>query len=155
MIRRVLPLAALLPILTAAADTPAIQPGGWDVKSTAVDLTVPGAPGFLLRMMRGKSKTEHKCLAPQAAAQGIAALLVPDPKARCTVESTKIADGRFAQVIGCPQKDGRVMRLVRSGTYDATGFTARATMSGQTPKGPLNIVLDQTARRAGPACRKA
>lgn len=151
MIRFLAPLLLLYPT-TATAQ--AIQPGNWDVKSTAVDLVVPGTAGFLLRMMKGKSKTEHKCVAPDQARAGISALLAPDPKSKCRVESSHIADGRIAQVMVCPQKEGGTFRVARQGSYSATGFTARMIMSGQTPKGASRIVVDQTATRTAPACRR-
>jgi hypothetical protein len=139
-------IAAALVLLPAAAGAQALQPGAWDVTSKVVDLTVPGVPGFLVRMARGKSKAEHKRL---SAGQGVDALLAPDPKARCRVDSQRVADGRYAQALTCPQKKGEPMRIVRAGTYDATGFVGRATVAGTTPKGALSIVLDQRAARVG------
>ncbi|MGY4399188.1 hypothetical protein ACVWZA_004401 [Sphingomonas sp. UYAg733] len=151
MIRYFTPLLLLYP---GPATAQTIQPGTWDIKSTAVDLVIPGTAGFLLRMMKGKSKTEHKCIAPDQARTGISALLVPDPKSRCRVESSQITDGRIAQVMVCPQKEGGTFRVVRQGRYSAAGFTARMTMSGQTPKGASRIVVDQTATRTASACRR-
>ena len=123
-----------------------MQPGDWDITSTVVDLTVPGVPGFLLRMMKGKSKAKRKHL---SSGQGIETLLTPDPKARCRIDSQRVADGRYAQSLSCPQKKGHWIRISRTGTYDATGFTGRATVAGLTPKGALNIVLDQRATHIG------
>jgi len=139
-------LAAALVLLPAAAEAQSLQPGAWDVTSKVVDLTVPGVPGFLARMARGKSKAEHKRL---AAGQSVEALLAPDPKARCRVDSQRVADGRYAQALTCPQKKGEPMHIMRAGTYDATGFVGRATVAGTTPKGQMNIVLDQRAARVG------
>ena len=130
--------------LPAAAQ--AVAPGAWDVTSTVVDLTVPGVPGFIRRLVRGKSKAEHKQL---AAGQGVAALLAPDPKAHCRVIEQQVADGRYLQTLSCPQKQGEPLRIARAGTYDATGFAGRATVSGATAKGPIHIVLDQRARHTG------
>jgi hypothetical protein len=45
------------------------------------------------------------------------------------------------------------MQIVRSGTYDADGFTGRLKMAGQTPKGPMAITIDQSARHVAGACR--
>ena len=139
-------LAAALLLLPAAAAAQAVQPGARDVTSKVVDLTVPGVPGFLLRIARGKSKAEHKRL---SAGQGVEALLAPDPKARCRVDSQRVADGRYAQALTCPHKKGEPMRIVRAGTYDASGFVSRATVAGMTPKGALSVVLDQRAARVG------
>ncbi|MEG8042576.1 DUF3617 family protein [Sphingomonas sp. LR59] len=110
------------------------------------DIAIPGAPGFILRMMRGKSKAEHKRL-PRA--QGVEALLVPDPKAGCRVDSQRIADGRYAQALTCPQKRGEPMQIARAGTYDGNGFVGQATVTGTTPKGAMRIVLNQRAARIG------
>ena len=139
-------LAATLVLLPAAADAQAVQPGAWDVTSRVVDLTVPGVPGFLVRMMRGKSKAEHKRL---SSGQGVEALLAPDPKAGCRVDSQRVDDGRYAQALTCPQKKGDPVHIMRAGTYDATGFAGRATVAGSTPKGPFRVVLDQQAARVG------
>ena len=136
--------AVLATATSAQAQT--VATGRWDVTSTVTELDVPGVPGFLVRMMRGKSKAEHKRL---AAGQGIEALIAPDPKAQCRVESQRIADGRYAQSLTCPQKRGEPMRIARSGTYSATGFVGVATVAGTTPKGPLRIVLAQRATRIG------
>lgn len=122
----------------------------WDVTSTVVDLAVPGAPGFLLRMAKGKSRAEHKCVAPSPST---AALLAPDPKAQCRIDKQQIADGRYTQVLSCPQKRGAPMQVNRYGTYNATGFVGRAEMTGQTPKGTMHIVLDQRAARVAGKCR--
>lgn len=143
-------LLAIVLLIPAAAIGQAIPPGRWDITSTVVDLAVPGVPGFLLRMARGKSKTERKCLAP---GQDVAALLAPDPKAACHVDSIRVADGRYLQVLSCPQKRGGPMRITRSGSYDANGFTGRVEMTGQTPKGAMNVTLDQHAARAAASCR--
>jgi hypothetical protein len=147
-------LAAVAFSCSAYANAQALTPGNWDVKSTAVELTVPGAPGFMLRMMRGKSKVEHKCVAPGDAKIGVATLVAPDPAARCTVERAHIADGRIDHVMACPQKKGPPMRIVRTGAYSATGFTARMTMTGETQKGPMRIVADQIATRTAAICKR-
>ena len=141
MAKYLLPLLALVP---AAAPAQALTPGNWDVTSKVVELTVPGMPGFLAKMIRGKSKAEHKQLAQ---GQGIEALLAPDPKARCRIASQQLADGRYAQALSCPQKHGEPMLVTRTGTYDATGFVGRATVTGTTAKGTMNVFLDQRAAR--------
>jgi hypothetical protein len=146
--------AALVSVLLpSAAIAQAIPAGGWDVTSTLVDLSVPGAPGFLLRMAKGKSKAEHKCLSAPQAGAGIVALLAPDPKAQCRVLDIKVAEGRYAQSLACPQRKGDPVRVVRAGTYDASGFAGRVEMTGQTPKGGFHIVMTQRATRVGPTCR--
>jgi hypothetical protein len=139
-------LMLMLVGLATTATAQVVQPGDWDITSKVVDLTVPGVPGFLLRMMKGKSKAERKHL---SSGQGIETLLMPDPKARCRIDSQRVADGRYAQSLSCPQKKGDWIRISRMGTYDATGYTGRATVAGMTPKGALNIVLDQRATHIG------
>lgn len=154
---RPLLIAPCLVLISATApgtgDAQAIAPGRWDVVSTAVDLVVPGTPGFMLRMMKGRSRTEQKCVAPAAAQGGIAALLVPDPKSNCRVDRVQIAGGRYSQALTCPQKKGGPMQITRSGTYGADGFSGRLQMNGQTPKGALAITIDQTARHVAGKCR--
>lgn len=138
--------AAALASLSAAATAQAMQPGAWDVTSTIVELSTPGVPGFVQRMARGRSKAEHKRL---SAGEGIEALLAPDPKAHCRVESQAIKGGRYVQSLSCPQAKGEPLHIDRVGTFDAAGFSGRATVAGTTPKGPLRIVLDQRAARVG------
>ncbi|MBW6527505.1 DUF3617 domain-containing protein [Sphingomonas sp. RHCKR7] len=135
--------------LVAQPDTtvpPRMESGAWDVTSRIVDISVPGLPGFLARMARGKSKAEHKRVVP---GQGVETLLAPDPKAQCRVESQRVADGRYAQTLACPQKKGTPLQIVRSGSYDVTGFAGQAIVTGTTPRGALRIVLDQRASRVG------
>ena len=124
----------------------AIAPGDWTITSTLVDLSAPGVPGFMVRMMRGKSKVEHKRL---SAAQGVEALLAPDPTANCRVDTQRVADGQYAQAITCPQKKGDPLHIARVGTYDGAGFAGRATVTGTTPKGRLTMELNQRAARSG------
>ena len=100
--------------MPAAASSQVIQPGAWDVTSKVVDLTVPGMPGFIARMVRGKSRAEHKRV---IAGQGVEALLAPDPKARCRVDGERIANGRYEQALTCPQKTGDPLHIPRAGTY--------------------------------------
>ncbi|MEI5687018.1 MULTISPECIES: DUF3617 domain-containing protein [Sphingomonas] len=138
--------AVALVLQPVAAAASAVQPGAWDVSSKVVDLTLPGVPGFLIRMARGKTKAERKQL---AAGQGVEALLAPDPKAQCRIESQSVADGRYAQTLACPQKKGTPVRIVRTGSYDATGFAGQAIVTGTTPKGALRIILEQRASRVG------
>lgn len=147
---RIAALPALLLVLSATGSAESPPSIGWDVTSTVVDLTIPGAPGFLVRMAKGKSRAERKCVIP---GQGMAALLAPDPKAQCRVDSQQIADGRYTQVLTCPQRRGEPMRIDRAGTYDANGFAGRAEMTGQTPKGAMRVVLDQRAARVSAKCR--
>jgi hypothetical protein len=142
-------LFSLLLLLPAVGAAEPLAQERWDVTSTVVDLTVPGAPGFLLRMAKGKSRAEHKCVAP---GQTVAALLAPDPKARCRIDMQRIADGRYMQALTCPQKNGAPMHVSRAGTYDASGFVGRAEMTGQTPKGTMTVVLDQRAARIAGRC---
>lgn len=144
-VMRSLLLLPLLSVPTLAA-AQAVQPGRWNVTSTIVELAVPGVPGFLQRMARGHSSAEHKTL---SAGQGVDALLAPDPKARCTVDNQRIADGRYAQALTCPQKGGAPVHIARSGTYDASGFVGRAIVAGTTSKGSVRIILDQHTARAG------
>ena len=101
----------LLLLISTSVTAQAIQPGRWDVRSTAVDLVIPGAPGFL-----------------------------------------RIADGRYAQTLTCAQKSGPPIQIKRAGTYDTSGFAGRLEMAGQTPKGPMSIILDQKAVRADASC---
>lgn len=136
--------AALLLSCAAGAAAQAVPAGQWDVSSTVVDLSVPGMPGFLQRMVRGKSRAEHKRL---LAGQGVEALLEPDPKAHCRVDSQRIENGQYSQALTCPQRRGEPMHIARSGTYDAAGFIGRAAVSGATTKGALRIVLAQRAVR--------
>lgn len=138
-------LVALLP-LAAAAPVQPLEAARWDVTSKVVEFVAPGVPGFVARMIRGKSRAEHKRLSP---GEGVESLLLPDPKAHCRVDSQSVSDGRYAQTLTCPQKDGRPLRIDRSGTFNAGGFVGRATVSGMTPKGALRIVLDQRATRVG------
>lgn len=146
-------LAALFLLAPAALPAQAIAPGRWDVVSRAVDLAIPGTPGFLLSMARGKSRTENKCLTPDQAATGIAALLVPRVQANCTVQRAVVADGRIDHAMLCPQKGGTPLAVVRTGRYTPAGFALRMTMTGSTPKGPMHIVADQTAVHAGAKCK--
>jgi hypothetical protein len=130
---------ALPPIVTTG---PLMPPGAWDVRSKLVDLTIPGVPSFFVRMARGKTKVEHKQI---SAGQGIEALLAPDPKAQCRIESQTVTNRHYAQTLTCPQKKGGPMRIVRLGSYNATGFAGQAVVTGSTPNGTLRIVLDQQA----------
>lgn len=139
-------LTLVLASMVAAASAQVVVPGRWDVTSTVVELSVPGVPGFLVRMMRGKSKAEHKRVAK---GQGIEQLLLPDQKAQCRVESQNVADGRYAQTLSCPQKRGEPLHIVRMGTYDRSGFMGDAIVTGVTPKGAMKIVLKQRAARIG------
>lgn len=141
-----LTLTLTLALIPGGAGAQAVAPGRWDVTSTVVDLAVPGMPGFMMRMVRGKSRAEHRRLSP---GQGVEALLAPDPKAGCRVDAQRIADGRYAQTLTCPQKHGEPMRIARAGSYDAGGFAGRAIVTGTTPKGALAITLDQRAARVG------
>lgn len=147
------PALLLLVLLPTALSAQSVSPGNWDLKSTAVELVIPGTPGFMLKMMKGRSKTEHKCLLPDHARAGPGALFTPDPKAKCTVERSQIAGGHIDQVMMCPQKKGPPVRATRTGTYSATGVTARLTMAGETPKGPMRVIIDQTASRTEAKCR--
>ena len=133
----------MLPSAALAADQ-ALAPGHWEVTSTTVDMSVPGLPGFLVRMLQGKSKTERKRL---LVGQGTEALIAPDPKARCQVDVQHVADGRYEQALTCPQKGGEPVHVMRVGTYNRTGFVGRATVTGTTSKGSLRIVLTQRAAR--------
>ena len=145
--------AVILLVLPVGVAAQPIQFGKWDVTSTAVDLVVPGAPAFLLRMMKGKSKSERKCLDQSAANTGVAALLVPDPKAQCRVDSEQISGGHYAQSLTCPQKSGPPIRIKRAGTYDASGFAGPLEMAGETPRGPMSMILDQKATHSTGKCR--
>ncbi|WP_174291488.1 DUF3617 domain-containing protein [Sphingomonas bacterium] len=139
-------LAPVLVLVPASASAQAVQPGNWDVTSKVVDLAIPGVPGFLARMIKGKSKAEHKRL---SAGEGIEALLLPDPKAMCRVDTQRIGDGHYAQTLSCPQKHGEPMHITRTGSYGTGGFVGQATVTGTTPKGPLSIALEQHAARVG------
>lgn len=135
-----------LVMFPAASSAQTVSPGSWNVISKVVEFSVPGVPGFVARMVRGKSKAERKRL---EAGEGMAALLAPDPKANCRIDDQHVADGRYAQTLTCPQRKGGPLRIVRSGSYGAGGFVGQATVTGTSPKGPLRIVLDQRAARVG------
>lgn len=150
-LRCMIPAMLLVPGIAAAQ---AIQPGNWDVRSTAVDLVVPGTPAFMLKMAKGKSKTERRCVTPENAAEGIAVVLAPDAKSNCRQNSSQASGGRFEQVLSCTQKSGAPLRVIRTGSYDTAGFTARLIMTGQTSRGAMRVVMDQTARNTARACRR-
>ena len=155
MVKSVILLVLALPFLVSpgALAAQSVAPGRWAVKSTAVDLDIPGAPKFLLRMAKGRSKTEEKCLTPDQAKTGIAAVLAPDPKAQCRVDGLQVAGGRYVQTLSCPQKKGPPLKIVREGTYQESGFTGQAQMKGMTPKGAMRIRLDQQATHVAGVCR--
>lgn len=138
-------IAMLLPVVTAAAETPMLA-GRWDVRSTNVEMSIPGMPSFVASLLRGRSKVEHKRL---TTGQGIEALLAPDPEARCRVTLQHVAEGRYHQTLTCPQKRGNPVQVVRSGTYDSRGLVGEATVTGVTAKGPMRIALAQRAARVG------
>jgi hypothetical protein len=96
-------------------------------------------------MMKGKSKSERKCISSELATTGVAVLLAPDPKAQCHTDVQQIAGGRYGQALTCPQKQGPPISITRTGTYNASGFAGRLDMGGQTPKGAMRITLDQKA----------
>lgn len=146
------PLLLFTPVLLGAMVPEPIQPGRWEVTSTIAELTAPGAPAFLVRMARGGSRTAGRCIAPAQAAGGIAAVLAPEAKARCTLERQVIADGRFTQTLACAQKEGAPLKIERVGSYDANGYRARATMMRETAKGAVRVVVNQAARRTRATC---
>lgn len=146
MFKYLAPALVVIPSIATAATVQAVPAGRWDVTSTVVEMSVPGVPGFLVRMMRGKSKAERKRL---SAGQGVEALFVPDAKAKCRVDSQRVAEGRYAQTLSCPQKQGEPLQIIRTGTYDGTGFVGQAMVTGTTPKGAMKIVLNQRAARVG------
>ncbi len=148
-------LLATLLLIPAPLGAQAVAPGGWTAKTTVRELDVPGLPKFLVRRARGKSRSEAKCIAPAQASTGIAQLLTPAPKAKCTVERQQVANGRFEQVMLCPQKKGSPMRVERAGAYSAAGIVGTVTMSGQTPKGPMKALADQTITRTGATCKSS
>ena len=146
MCKSLLVAVALLPAAVGAQTVPSVV---WEVRSTIVSLDVPGVPAFLRRMAKGHMSAERKCLPPNPP---IAALLAPDPKAHCRIDEAEMASGRYLQTLTCPQKQGRPMRVVRSGAYSADGFSGRAVVTGTTGKGPTTITLDQRASRSGGSC---
>jgi hypothetical protein len=146
-------LPLLLLLVPAGLSAQAIQPGAWTGTITVREIVAPGVPGFLLRMATGKSKSEKKCVSPALAATGPAALLIPDPKANCTVASQRLAAGRYEQVLMCPQKKGPPLKVERSGRYDANGLAGQVTMAGDTPKGAFRFAGDQKVVRTGASCR--
>lgn len=139
--------------LPAVADAQAVQPGEWTGKIVVRELSVPGAPAFLLSMAKGKSRSERKCVSAALAAEGPSALLAPDPKANCTISRQQIGNGRYEQVLACPQKKGTPLTVVRRGTYDASGLTGNVVMTGQTPRGAMRFAGDQTVRRTKASCK--
>lgn len=139
--------------LLIAADAPPIQPGEWTITSKPVELTVPGVPGFLLGMAK-KTRTEKRCLSPAQAQQGIAALIAPKKAKTCTLESRDVAAATVRQVYACRAKDGRVVRATLTGRYDASSFAGRFEMAGDTAKGAMRVVVDQSARRTADAACK-
>lgn len=138
-------MLVFLPTAALAADQ-ALPTGRWGITSTTVEMSVPGLPAFVARMMRGKSKTELKRL---SVGQGVTALIAPDPKAGCHIDSQQIAEGRYSQTLSCPQKRGELIRVIRAGSYDRSGFSGQAVVTGTTPKGPMRISLSQRAARLG------
>ena len=144
--------ALLLALVPAALSAQAIAPGEWTGRITVRELTAPGVPGFLLRMARGKSKSEKRCVPPPLAATGIAALLAPDPKAKCTVASQHVADGRYDQLMMCPQKQGAPLKVARVGTYSAAGLTGKVVMDGTSAKGAFHFAGDQVFTRTRATC---
>lgn len=134
--------------ITMAAGAPAadsLTPGRWDIRSSTTEMSVPGLPSFIARMMQGRSKVEHKRLGK---GEGVEALLAPDPKAKCHVDVQRVAAGTYHQALTCPQKDGQAVQVIRTGSYDKTGFAGVATITGKTAKGPMRIVLAQRASRS-------
>jgi hypothetical protein len=145
MFKYVSAVIVVLPAVAIAADQ-ALAPGSWDVTSTTVEMSVPGLPGFIARMMQGKSKKERKRLSP---GQGVEALIAPDPKVRCHVDVQHVGGGRYNQALTCPQRRGEPVHVIRAGTYDSNGFVGRATVTGMTSGAPMRIVQDQRAARVG------
>jgi hypothetical protein len=86
MFRSVAAALIILPSAALAADQ-TLAPGGWDVTSTMVEMSVPGLPNFLARTMNGKLQAEHQRL---SGSQGVEALIASDAKARCRVDTEHV-----------------------------------------------------------------
>lgn len=138
----------------AVVSAQGLQPGAWNIKGTVVELVSPGTPGLLLKMARGQSKTERMCLAVADAKTGVAVLLRPKPEMKCTIVKSVVAGGRIDDIMSCQTKKSGTVSIARTGTYNASGFSLRLTMTGRNEKGATRFVADQVANFGGASCRK-
>jgi hypothetical protein len=138
----------------AVVSAQVLQPGAWNIKGTVVELVSPGTLGLLLKMARGQSKTERMCLAAADTKTGVAVLLRPKPEMKCTIVKSVVAAGRIDDIMSCQTKKSGTVSIARTGTYNASGFTLRLTMTGRNDKGATRFVADQVAKFGGASCPK-
>ena len=130
-----------------AADTP-IRAGQWEVRSTVLDIDMPGAPPGMAAMMKGKPTVVRHCVTPEQAAQGPQEML-KGSQGQCRFSRYDMTGGRINAVMECSGQ-GSQMTSTTIGTYSADSYQAESSMTTTGPAGKMTMRVSGSGKYLGP-----
>lgn len=143
----------LLALLASPAPGQSLQPGEWRWTGRVTSADIPGAPGFLLRMMTSRTQRGKLCLTPDQAANNPQALF-DKSKGQCRYTRFNLAGGKMEAQLACSGgRMGQATTIVTTGSYTATSYATSSVITGETRKGePIRMTAEGAGARSG-GCR--
>ncbi len=132
MLRRTIPLLALLAAAPAFAAELPLKPGSWQITSTVRSMEMPGAPAGMMAKMIGKTTTMRQCITPAQAAAGPRQILKAS-EGKCRYNSFSVRGSKLDAVMVCTSGQGNMTSRM-TGTVTATSYTMDQTMTAPSMK---------------------
>ena len=142
-------IAPAVMLFAAPAWAQELRPGMWEHTSTVTSMEMPGAPAGMGAAMAGQTTTISSCLTAEQLAEGPEALF-NQSQGQCAYDNFEMGGGVVAASGACSAPGGQgAMTMVSSGTYTATTYEAKSTISMTMPGGEMKIQAESSGRRTG------
>jgi hypothetical protein len=130
---------------SAAAIAQLIQPGQWEMTTTATSIGMPGAPPEIAAMMKGRPIKLNYCITPEEAKLGPRSLTKANKD--CHYTRFDVRGNRIESQLVCTTPRGTTT-ATSSGSFTPTSFVSdgRTVTTGQRP---MTVTAHAVARRIG------
>lgn len=132
-----------------------IQPGQYRTVVTIVSAAIPGVPATQLRAMQSQPMTDESCVTSSDINElARKSLIDADEGENCSDNHMTAVNGRLEGAATCTNADGDTHTMQVTGSYTSTHIEMDATMSGQTPAGPMTQHVRMVTDRIGACANK-
>lgn len=138
--------AAVAAFLSSNAMAQVVQPGQWEMVSTATSVDMPGAPPQIAQMMKGRPTRISWCITPEEAKLGPRSLTKENKNCRYT--RFDVRGNHIDMQMICNQPRGGTMTVTSSGSFTPVSFVSNGR-SVVTGRQRMTITSHAEGRRVG------
>ena len=118
-------------LASSSAIAQVVQPGEWEMVSTATSIDMPGAPPRIAQMMKGRPTRISWCITPEKARLGPRSLTKENKN--CRYSRFDVRGNHIDMQLICNQPGGGTTTVTSSGSFTPVSFVSngRSVMTGR------------------------